>query len=68
VIFLVEEGKARMVEVETGIADDTHVHVKSGVKEGDVVITGPYRLVSRDLEPGAEVSTGPNGTPAPMPR
>lgn len=63
VVFLVEEGKARMVEVETGIADDTHVQVKAGVKEGDVVITGPYSLVSRDLKPGQTIATGPNGTP-----
>ncbi|HEX7071531.1 MAG TPA: efflux RND transporter periplasmic adaptor subunit [Rhodothermales bacterium] len=68
VVFLLEEGKARMVEVETGISDNTHVHVKSGVKEGDVVITGPYRLVSRDLQPGMDVATGPNGNPTPMPR
>ena len=63
VVFLLEEGKARMVEVETGIADDTHVHARSGIAEGDVVITGPYRLVSRDLEPGEAVETGPNGVP-----
>lgn len=64
VVFLVEEGKARMVEVETGIADDTHVVVTSGLKEGDLVITGPYRLVSRELEPGMEVETvSPDGPP-----
>lgn len=63
VVFLLEDGKARMVEVETGVADDTHVHVRSGIAEGDVVITGPYRLVSRDLDPGEAVATGPNGVP-----
>lgn len=64
VVFLVEAGTAKIVEVETGIADDTHVHVKAGLKEGDVVVTGPYSLVSRDLEPGQTISTGPNGTEA----
>ena len=63
VVFLVEDGKARMVEVETGIADDMYVVVTSGVKEGDLVVTGPYRLVSRELEPGMEVETAESGGP-----
>lgn len=64
VVFVVEEGKAQMVAVETGIADDTHVEIKSGLREGDLVVTGPYSLVSRDLAPGQEIETGPNGVPA----
>lgn len=55
VVFLVEDGKARMVEVETGISDDTHIEVKSGLAGGESVIIGPYRAVSRTLEPGVVV-------------
>ncbi len=51
VVFLMVDGKARMVEVETGISDETHVVILSGVSEGESVIIGPYRAVSRTLEP-----------------
>ena len=34
-LFLKDGGKAKSVEVTTGIADDTNVEIKSGVKVGD---------------------------------
>jgi len=43
VVFLIEENKAKIVPVTTGISDDTDVEILSGVEEGDRVITGPYR-------------------------
>lgn len=57
VVFLVDNGKARMVEVETGISDQTHVVIRSGLTPGEVVITGPYSVVSRTLEHGMLVTT-----------
>ncbi len=51
VVFLMVDEHAKMVEVETGISDDTHIVVLSGVSEGETVVTGPYRAVSRTLEP-----------------
>lgn len=53
VVFVVDEdNRTRIVEVETGIADDSHYVILSGVSVGDKVVTGPYRAVSRTLEPG----------------
>ena len=49
VVFLMVDGKAKMVEVETGITNDTHIVILSGVSEGEHVITGPYRAISRTL-------------------
>jgi HlyD family secretion protein len=43
---------AKLVEVETGISDDSHIVILSGVSESETVVTGPYRAVSRTLEPG----------------
>jgi HlyD family secretion protein len=52
VVFVVgENNRTQLVEVETGIADDSHYVILSGVSVGDRVITGPYRAVSRTLEP-----------------
>jgi len=50
VIFLADNSKAKMVEVETGISDDNYIEVKSGLKGGEKVISGPYRAISRELQ------------------
>jgi HlyD family secretion protein len=49
VVFVVENGKVRKVTVTTGISDDTHVEIVSGLKGGEKVVTGPYRTL-RDLK------------------
>ncbi|GBD01845.1 Macrolide export protein MacA [bacterium HR18] len=59
VVFLVENGKAKMVEVQTGIADDTHIEITAGLAGGETVIIGPYRAVSQTLRPGMPVRIRP---------
>lgn len=54
VVYIFEDGKARQQRVETGISDETHVELRSGVKPGQQVITGPYRTL-RDLKDGDAV-------------
>jgi HlyD family secretion protein len=55
VVFLKKAGKAEMVKVTTGIADDTYMEIKSGIAEGDEVISGSYSAISRKLKDGAKV-------------
>ena len=55
VVFLKKGGKAFMVKVTTGIADDTFMEIKSGIQEGDEVISGSYSAISRKLKDGAKV-------------
>ena len=61
VVFVAEGDSARMVEVNTGIADDTYMEVRAGLEGGETVITGPYSAVSRTLEPGMKIRTGDEG-------
>jgi HlyD family secretion protein len=56
VVFLKNGTKAKMAKVTTGIADDTSMEIKSGVKEGDEVISGSYSAISRRLKDGATVT------------
>lgn len=56
VVFVVENGQAVMKRVETGIADNRSIEIKSGVEEGDQVVTGSYRVLSRELVHGAPVT------------
>ena len=55
VVFVVEDGKARVRRVETGLASENDIELVSGVKEGEVVVEGPYKLLSRDLADGKPV-------------
>ncbi|MEO0742751.1 MAG: efflux RND transporter periplasmic adaptor subunit [Bacteroidota bacterium] len=62
VVFVVRDGKAEIVEVETGIADDTYIEIRSGLQAGEQVITGPFRALRTELKPGqtVEIGTGDN--------
>ena len=54
-VFVKEGNKAKIRVVKTGIQDDTNIEIISGLKKGDVVITGPYTTVSKDLNSGDKV-------------
>src|SRR5262245_14012786 len=56
VVFVKNGNKAHMVKVTTGIADDSYMEIKSGVKPGDEVISGSYSAISRKLKEGAKVA------------
>lgn len=69
VVFVVdEEDRTRIQEVETSIADDSYYVIISGLSIGDKVVTGPYRAVSRTLEPGELVEEREEQAPARMAR
>jgi len=53
-LFVIREGKARFVTIETGIADQKNIAVLSNLEEGDSVITGPYRVL-RTIKDGDAV-------------
>jgi HlyD family secretion protein len=55
-VFVKVGDKARIRIIKTGIQDDTNIEVVSGLKKGDVVITGPYTTVTKDLNSGDKVS------------
>lgn len=55
IAWVVEDGKVMARQVETGIQGDELIEVVSGLSEGDEVVSGSYRLISRDLVHGAAV-------------
>ena len=56
IVFSVEDGKAVARQVKTGIQSDELIEVVSGINENEVVVTGSYRAISKDLANGAEVT------------
>lgn len=53
-VFVLRNHKAEFVPVETGIAGTTDIEVLKGVKEGDEIVTGSYKIL-RTLRPGSSV-------------
>ncbi|MBI5771624.1 MAG: efflux RND transporter periplasmic adaptor subunit [Verrucomicrobia bacterium] len=56
VAFVKHGDKVKMVKVEVGIADNTHIEVKSGIKQGDEVVSGSYAAISRKLKDDMKVT------------
>jgi len=52
VVFCVEENKAVIKPLQLGISDDTHYEVISGLEDGQTVVTGPFRILSKTLKDG----------------
>lgn len=50
VVFVVEDGKAIMKAIETGIQDNNYIEVSSGLEEEDEIIIAPYSAISRQLK------------------
>ena len=53
-VFVIRNKKAVFVPVATGITGTTDIEVLDGLKEGDEVITGSYKVL-RTLRPGSSV-------------
>jgi HlyD family secretion protein len=53
-VFVIRNKKAIFVPVATGITGTTDIEVLDGLKEGDEVITGSYKVL-RTLRPGSGV-------------
>ncbi len=54
-VFLVEDGRAKKVKIETGISDDRFIEVKSGLTVDQKIITGPFKVL-RELKDGDKVT------------
>ena len=53
-VFVIRNGKARFVTVETGIADHQNIEITTGLQPGDSVVAGPYSVL-RTIEDGDSV-------------
>ncbi|MFZ0818804.1 MAG: efflux RND transporter periplasmic adaptor subunit [Candidatus Acidiferrales bacterium] len=61
-VFVIRNGRAQFVQVQTGILGMTDAEVTSGLKEGDEIVTGSYKAL-RTLRPDTPVKVD-NSAPA----
>jgi HlyD family secretion protein len=57
-VWIVVDDRAQARQVSTGIQSETHIEILGGLEEGEQVVTGTYRAISRDLTDGATVVLG----------
>lgn len=57
VIFIHEDGKAKMVQVEVGISDFENIEILSGIEEGTELVSGPFLAVSKRLKDGDPIKS-----------
>jgi len=55
VVFVFDNGTAKIKKVTTGISDDNYLEIKEGLEVGETVISGSYRAISRELAEGSKV-------------
>lgn len=60
-VFVVKDGKAKTVNVTTGISDDNYIQVKTGLTGDEEIVTGSYRAISRELHNGSTVRVEKKG-------
>lgn len=56
VVFVCEKGDTiQMLEVKTGIQDDSYIEIITGLKKGAKVVSAPYSLIFKKLKQGDKV-------------
>ncbi len=54
-VYTYANGTVKQVEITTGIQNDQFIQVKSGLKAGTEVVSGPYSAIQNRLKDGAKV-------------
>ncbi len=54
-VFVNDNGVAKIREIKTGISDFQFIEVTEGLKEGEEVVSGPYFIVSKELKEGDKI-------------
>lgn len=55
VVFVIDKGKVRQIQVKTGISDFDNIEIVSGLTVGQEIISGPYATVAKKLMNGDKV-------------
>jgi HlyD family secretion protein len=55
IVFVVENGVAKVKEVKTGISNDTYIEIKEGLEEGTEIVKGSFKAINKELDEGSKV-------------
>jgi len=57
-VFVREGDRVRLVPVTLGVSDDSYWEITEGLKEGQEVVSGGFKAISRDLQDGSRIRIG----------
>jgi len=63
VVFVVVGDHVEAVPVKIGICDDNYWEITDGLTNGEEIVSGGYRAISRDLKDGSKIRPGAAGAP-----
>jgi HlyD family secretion protein len=66
-VFVMQGDSAVWMPVKTGISSDTYMEVVSGLSGGEEVVTGPYKILAKDLRQGMKITRKQEPTEAKKP-
>ncbi len=67
VVFVVDGDQVDAVPVKIGICDDNYWEITDGLTNGQEIVSGGYRAISRDLKDGSKIKKGVVGADATKP-
>ena len=67
VVFAVKGDHVQVVPVKIGICDDNYWEITDGLTNGQEIISGGYRAISRDLQDNSKIKKGAAGAELPKP-
>src|SRR5690606_8803823 len=60
IVFIVDGNAVSMRKVTTGIADKNSIEITQGLSEGETIVTGSYRALTRELQHQSKIRTVEN--------
>ncbi len=55
-VFVVNKDTVEVRLIKTGIQDLNNIEVTEGLKEGEIIVTGPYAAISKTLKSGSKIT------------
>jgi HlyD family secretion protein len=55
VVFVKQGDSVVIRDVQTGIRDDQYMEITSGLKSGEVVVSGSYKVITKELKEGTKI-------------
>jgi len=69
IVFVIDPAspqKVKIMPVKSGISDDKYIEITEGLQPDMVVVKGPYKAISKDLENGTKIKVDNNTNKPPQ--
>ena len=67
VVFVVKGDHVQVIPVKIGICDDNYWEITGGLTNGEEIVSGGYRAISRDLQDNSKIKKGAAAAEPPKP-